>query len=765
MSNDKDLFAPPSQEELDSTTFAAPTEDELKTFKEPKEPQKYTTKQALAKGAVQGATFGFGDELSGLTNSGLDKVQSLLNKLGLSSPSPSQVDASLRQQGFTGSDLLDDKNNTMYTQARDQERMANAAAQAQHPFAYGTGEVGGSIATTMIPGGAGAKLIQPFGSAVEGAGIMAKAGRAALNAAPVGALIGAGTSNSEGMPELASDALHGAETGALFGAGGDLLGQGASFLVNKGKKVFKSSFPVLSDELSRGLEGINTGSDEFKNQVNQNIVDELKNPISGILKTARDYKNMQNQKLIDGADKQISEVTANLTDEMNTIKNALVNSKESERRSLMKQINDHAVKTQTELGKVKQNVGSIYDKLENQIENKGITFNVNNELDNFGQNLVAGGVDPSEAQRLLKPFTEKYEKTNLTLPELRDVKNKLSSLFDNSRGEIRKAAKQAYGQINDNQVNTLATQGDTDLAKNLLDTNQKYKSILQLEEDFIGQIKPNPITKTIEPSNEMLNTIKSYSTQTPSPKDFRTQEEFNKLTNIADPNFANQTDEATKLLANKLQANENLNVSGPSLSDMQANSQQMQDLLNYKNSLTNTKPNITNQFDKLTQPNVTDKQIGDEVLNNFEQVLNPIKTSKTNDFENLLNEYKKSTGKDLTPVAKRLAEDARIVESRNKGATGMSFSSIGGIKSLGQGPANMAGRTINNVDTIFNTHLPDLYNKLKMQGSKEAQVYAKQIETAINNGTEESKNAVLFSLMQQPNFRQMMNINSKDSNK
>jgi hypothetical protein len=755
MSDDKDLG------------FVADDEMGFVSDESTAEPKQYSKMESAGRGAVQGGTAGFADEMSGKMVQQFDENQAIWNKLGFGKPSPTQVDAQLKSQGFTG-DLVTDPNQ-VYEQARDAERQENKLAQDQNPWSYGGGQVAGSAMTAMIPGGVGAKMMQPFGAAAQTANVGTKALQTAINSAPIGAAIGLGSSEADNLKDLAIDTGIGAGTSAAIGGITQGITSGTGVLADKAGKAFSSSFPVLSDEFARGMQGINTGGKKFIDATNQSIDEKLKQPISNLLKTTRDYKNAMNQKLINGVDEQIGKVTSGLNDEMNTIKNALVNSKESERRGLMKQINDHAVKTQTELGKVKGNVGGIYDKLENQIQDKGIVFNLKEEISQFGEDLVAGGVDPIEAQRLMKPFMQKFEKGDLTLAEMRDVKNKLTSLFNNSRGEIRKAAKQTYGKINDNQINALASQGDEDLAKSMLDANQRYKSILQLEEDFIGQIKPNPVTKSLEPSNEMLNTIKSYSTQKPMPKDLRTQDEFNKLANIADENFANQSLAQTKALSNKLQANENLNVAGPSLDDMQQTSQPLQNLLKQRQTLAEGNKNITNQFEKLTQPNITDKQIGDDVLNNFEQVLNPVKTSKVNDFETLLNEYKLKTGKDLGQTAKTLAEDARIIEGRDKGAMGMSFQSIGGIKSFGQTPANMAGRIGKNIgnvtdkikkttNDIFNSDLNVLATQLKSNPSKEAQMFAKQMEPALTSGSKESKNAVLFSLMQQPAFRKMMNV-------
>jgi hypothetical protein len=84
-----------------------------------------------ARGAAQGATLGFSDELVGAVGAGADA----LRKMSLSN-------------------LVSD-----YVARRDAERKANAEAKKRSPIAYGAGQFGGSAATALVPGGAAAKLI------------------------------------------------------------------------------------------------------------------------------------------------------------------------------------------------------------------------------------------------------------------------------------------------------------------------------------------------------------------------------------------------------------------------------------------------------------------------------------------------------------------------------------------------------------------------------------------------------------------------------
>lgn len=145
--------------------------------------------RSAAIGAAQGALFGFGDELAGLANaSGLP--------VGTPPIVSYPVGAYRRLTGAPGAE-------DAYTAARDRFRAEQAAAEAQHPYASGAGQVGGSLATAAIP----------IGLAGTGATLAGAAARGALGGAALGAAQGAGNA-----PELA-DVPAEAATGAVFGGG------------------------------------------------------------------------------------------------------------------------------------------------------------------------------------------------------------------------------------------------------------------------------------------------------------------------------------------------------------------------------------------------------------------------------------------------------------------------------------------------------------------------------------------------------------------
>jgi hypothetical protein len=104
-----------------------------------------------------------------------------------------------------------------YTEARDEVRNKYDAATKLAPKRMLAAEIAGSLPTMFATGGAG--------TAARGAGVLAKAGSAALSGGLLGAASGAGHSTAGDASGVAKDALIGGGIGA--GAGGILSGLGS----------------------------------------------------------------------------------------------------------------------------------------------------------------------------------------------------------------------------------------------------------------------------------------------------------------------------------------------------------------------------------------------------------------------------------------------------------------------------------------------------------------------------------------------------------
>ncbi|HUG49870.1 MAG TPA: hypothetical protein VLZ78_02625 [Terrimesophilobacter sp.] len=138
---------------------------------------------SVGRGLVQGASFGFADEIGGAIGS-----------------------------------LLSGKS---YQEVRDEIRTGDKAAEAAHPLLYGAGQLGGGIATSLIPGVNVAKG--------------ATAAQTALNLGAQGAIAGAGASEANTPGGVLTDAAAGGVLGA--GVGGLLHHVTTRILENAPRRV------------------------------------------------------------------------------------------------------------------------------------------------------------------------------------------------------------------------------------------------------------------------------------------------------------------------------------------------------------------------------------------------------------------------------------------------------------------------------------------------------------------------------------------------
>lgn len=160
--------------------------------------QQYTSGGALVRGAAQGITFGFGDEIYG----GIKGLGSVLS----------------------GNDFV-----SAYQKARDEQRAANQLSNEAHPNMYFAGELGGGIATSLGAGGLargvvgiGSKILPRAVGATEATTAATNTGAAtarnlALRGAAEGGAYGFGTSEGDLENQL-SDAGTSALAGGVIGA-------------------------------------------------------------------------------------------------------------------------------------------------------------------------------------------------------------------------------------------------------------------------------------------------------------------------------------------------------------------------------------------------------------------------------------------------------------------------------------------------------------------------------------------------------------------
>jgi len=266
---DQDGFI--SDEEMAAMNHAAGPDDDgfisddelLKQRIAPEEAPGYLN--SAASGALQGASFGFSDEILGGIKGGY---------------------GALMGEGNYGD---------LYKQNRDQERQRLKIAQETNPKMYGTGELLGAVAPAFIPGGQaalagrlGASAARTVAGSALGAGVQAL-----------------GTSEEENLNGMAKDFAGGAAFGAAVPLGGMALKGVASKAANtnlgraviggaeKGLNYAKSKLPDLGIKTTALLTGADEGKmrEYLKNPQGVNIarpIDELASDVNSGVERLKD---------------------------------------------------------------------------------------------------------------------------------------------------------------------------------------------------------------------------------------------------------------------------------------------------------------------------------------------------------------------------------------------------------------------------------------------------------------------------------------------
>ena len=144
--------------------------------------------ESLGRGAAQGITFGFGDEITGAVEGAYDALT-------------------------TGEDF-----SSAYERSRDESRAANEAAQEANPWTYGLAEVGSGVLT----GGLGAARAV---GAKGASSLAARLGRGAAAGGTVGGVAGTGYSEGSTPGEVLEDASTGVLAGGAIGAASPAVGR------------------------------------------------------------------------------------------------------------------------------------------------------------------------------------------------------------------------------------------------------------------------------------------------------------------------------------------------------------------------------------------------------------------------------------------------------------------------------------------------------------------------------------------------------------
>lgn len=177
------------QQQMGAGRSQGPARDQKIAFIQQKmaqAPAAPTEGESMARGAAQGATLGFADEIAG-------GVEALWNK---AKGDPTEF-------------------GKLYQKHRDESRANFRAAQEANPVSYGAGELGGAVATAFVPGL----------NVAKGATLAAKVGRAAATGMAAGGLGGAGYSEADSATGVIKDAATGAAIGGTVGAAAPVAAQ------------------------------------------------------------------------------------------------------------------------------------------------------------------------------------------------------------------------------------------------------------------------------------------------------------------------------------------------------------------------------------------------------------------------------------------------------------------------------------------------------------------------------------------------------------
>ena len=185
-----------------------PKFDPSQPFEEPPSGPDISKGESGLRGAAQGATLGFADEISGGVEALWEKAKGDPRAFG-----------------------------ELYKNARDESRKNFSDANKANPKSYMAGEIGGAIGTALIPGMAAARG--------------AKVSQVALQSAALGGMSGAGYSNAEDAGGVAKDAAIGTVMGGAIGAGAAKAGQMISRATAKAPAALAPktpSLPVLNEK-------------------------------------------------------------------------------------------------------------------------------------------------------------------------------------------------------------------------------------------------------------------------------------------------------------------------------------------------------------------------------------------------------------------------------------------------------------------------------------------------------------------------------------
>lgn len=749
---------------FDDLGFEESIEDSLGFEEESKPEADISKRESFQKGLEQGTTFGFADELRAGLSAGMDKGQELLNKLGIMGPSPSQVNADLAKRGFTG-DIGPQSAGETYDLERDAARQDYKAASEANPGSSLVGNiVGGGLTIAAAP-----VLAAPFGESAAGASLAARAGKMAANAAPAAALLGAG--NSEANPleqpgQFAKDVAIDTTLGAGMAGVLPLAGAGVRAVEGGLNKLENAMVPdAMKVAYDRGMDGINTTTEQFYKDTLGKVKGLVSEVAAPIMAKSQAQKKAYDQ-VVKGTEEALELAQNEARNSIELQKAKQIAGNKADIDAINRETVQTAKKLQNHISKVKKDLGSQYDEIEAGAEAAGIFPDNKLAISNFmstvmdkstlqpGQvNAILGKVQPILGQKSQDAFKQ--------------TKQLLVSYFDHGDPVVRRAAKAAYADLKNEYNKDLAAGGLNELANRLQSTNKRWVSAMELEENYLSNLRPDRVTGEIEASPDTINAITNFTEKDPAK--IAKAETIGKYMNVLDPEGSPKMLQEMQDLGSRTVQAKSFQPQVPTAEEAMAQNPKIAKLEGMLAQLKQQKPAKIEGLDLPTDEQALQNELTNLLPKEGMQTGNLVaenKLAQAKDF--LAKEKSPEYLEDLLKRAKPVNEDVNLVNLKRGGLQDdMPVTKMGAVKkALGKGTdvANTAGRTVKETKNFLTKGIKRLAdadgNTLQQIGAQLAktgargQEYANVLTSAAGKNPQ-SRSAIIFGLMQQPEFREL----------
>ncbi len=639
--------------------------------------------------------------------------------------------------------------------------------------------------TAMLAGGMASSPFLPQAPLIEGASLV----KNLIPLAKTGAAYGGVNSALESRAETPEDLVSDIGTGSLFGAG---LGTGIPLALQAGAKgvqagseglkslgrgIISKSKAILPEIPLRAYEkALNENIDvtsipEFYEPVGkqeQQIVKQISEPISNKIKNI---------------DSKLSELKKDTQSMLQRGDEIALNENIDATVSLAKDQQNLAENIQSQLNKTRDVIKSQFDKNDAAIMKSDVKLENNNVLSNLEQNMLQRGATKEDIAPIMEKVTKYYGDDSLAA--YKNLKADLANFFNHKDFVVRGAAKQAYSQLNESAMNALRGKGYDTLANNIGETNSRWKAMLNLEDKYLSNISRDSDLA----STDTTGLIKKFISET-------------------DPSKLAEQAGFEKSLRQAMSTPETIIPGGPSGTAVDDLMFQLRSMGQRAKDVQNLPIPSTALSKALPNPEIAKLQLAKDQLGTLgetpqdieKQIFGLLPKYKTQSgdtqaeqkFEDIFNFLSKEIGPEkaqaLRNTASKTAEDLKLRKAVFGGVDTSEAlpTSTAGALVRGGGGMTKAGAKLGKalqpsqkIETQFlqtgvgklssasPEELTTISQKFMADPSKASQAYGRVLEQSVGK-SKMGKDAVMFGLMQQPDFRELFNfhiLDNKDTKK